>query len=217
MKAHILGSLLTCLFLASCIPVKLPPPESLAPHSEASKPIPIILSIRSSANTLGNNPILGSQYLFGILPLTAIRFQNSAEEFVGQVLIEELKLHGYAVILAHELAPHSIEGSEQPAPEISFRVTNPSLSAYDLIFLRRLSFQCTITLSVTDTQRGHNSGEMVLTVDEDRFEKFGFLPTLSNFAAKAIRSKLDPLFQELSLSSRRTARYGRIRESTRNP
>ena len=146
----------------------------------------IVLSVSSPAE----QP-LGYQYLLGFVPFGAIHLPHT-QQFLLRVFFEQLTLRGFTSLLSLPAEPNAA------LPRLSVSVTELKLSAFDLLFTRRV--RCRVTLK---GQWNRPNGEMARawesSVSKERYRSMPFEAELEGLlretlteSAQEILSKLIP-------------------------
>ncbi len=179
--------------LSGCISTGLtvPPPEAATLRLAALAPHQIRLVVTGSSTPLS----VGHQYLFVAIPFGAISLIDP-QTALRSALSTELAIGGIQVLP---------EGSDAAVPLVTVTPTDIRVTAFDLIFTRRVSATVRLGVSVTPPDRPESAVTLEVGGESGSFERFGFTPQL----AYALREALQEAGQQLAttLQSSRRFRY----------
>ena len=137
---------LSILPLSSCIPVATSPfvyPLDSSSTLEQNC-VPIVLVVDKSAT----ESLLGFQFVLGVFPLTRLYSLEPTEVLVEKELTTYLRELGYCVYRTNAKHSKEVLVSHQARYVLRLSDVNLSATAYDLLFVRRLSVSGSMSLGV---------------------------------------------------------------------
>ncbi len=149
---------------------------------------PVHLLIDASTGTLH----LGHQYLLIIIPFGRVALQDPTQ-FIFDRAFEALAIRGFRVD----------NNNAAFAPTVRLQLEDLSVTAYDLLFTRRLRASIKLSLttaSADDTPLLHCSAQS----EESTFARFGFAPQLTQVLQRALDKALNEVLSCADGSMRRT-------------
>lgn len=137
----------------------------------------IAVDVRSTIDT----KLLGFQYLLVAIPFGRVTAPHLAG-LTAAASFSALALKGYRPVQSPEL-------SEVPPPRLKIRITSAHASAYDLLFLRRIS--ASIELIVTLEKNGVEVASYSAYGSCGEFRTMGFEPQLRYCLEKAVHGAIN--------------------------
>ena len=194
-----LGTLFCVFQLSACIPVSSSPfvyPLDTSSTLEQDC-IPVVLIVDKTKS----ERLLGFQFVLGVFPLTRLYSLESPVILVEKELTTYLRELGYCVIRTTAEYARQVQSSLQARYVLSLSDVSLSATAYDLLFVRRLSVNGALNLGVL---RDGQSAPVNLQLDfsEGEFARSGFshrlVALLQLSLRKAFRESLNILFVDFS-------------------
>ncbi len=205
-----------CLSLSSCFSYGLP--EPLAGYAQTAKTLsggvnPPTLAMITTKTTTGSDPeevrsdssstthqrdFLGSQYFFGLVPLTSLYFEHGNQYLVEELALDKLSsagnrvLSGQAESLARSIKNTSIEHVVKPT------LVSLSANAWDLFLTRRISVRGEVQVEFFEPDLDGN-----LVLRERTYSKIDFVKyksqaqgaSLAALIHKAVAGAIDHCFE----------------------
>lgn len=171
--------LILSLGLLGCLRTELTSPSISNSHFKlaALAPKTIKLLVNSA---VADNQTLGNQYLLLLIPFGQIHLDSPRQNVLRRAY-EELSIRGYKPIIVSSLEQDS--SSQTMAPTLELNLNSLSLTAFDLLFLRRISSKLTLQGRLLSSR-----AEGLDRAESERSE--------SAFARLAFRVDLEPILNK---------------------
>jgi hypothetical protein len=150
-------------------------------QSLATSHLGLNLDLGSLAST-----VAGYQYIFFVLPLARVYTPHLKDDLTEALLLEGA-LRGYNV--------QPISPTRAIAPLLHVKVTDFTVSGYDLLAVRRPSARVTLHGELTTLEPDESSLRCVVSADFVSTARFAFNPELTNALSVALRDAAKALFE----------------------
>lgn len=182
MNAYTFGALFSALVvLSGCATTQLQAPADSAVYQRLSRANarPVSLSLQTSLKSSS----LGAQFLLVMIPFGSIELGDPAGYFHRHAA-RALAFCGYSPVSAPD------------SPKISVEIKDASLSAYDFLFVRRISGSLSARAVLHDS-RGNIQRISEVSHDGESYQQFAFEPELSALYGRVVEETFSALFGEL--------------------
>lgn len=178
-------------------------PEYVAPISPPSGgSAPAALLLRAEQARV-EPETLGYQFVLGFLPLTRLYLEHGINASVEEATLAVLQEQGYAPFIVGKKSFARAVSVIRPRLILSTNVSDVSLHAYDLIFLRVLSLDGTLTVSRISSN-GILANSYSLPIKEKRYRKHAHAPAMASILEANLRNGMREL-----LADKRVGRQSR--------
>lgn len=181
---------------SGCASTKLsiPPPEAAIERLAGLAPRGVRLAVAAPITPVQ----LGHQYLLVVIPFGSIALIDP-QTSLRRALSTELAIGGVRTVP---------EGSSSPAPLVTVTPIELSVTAYDLLLVRRVTAAAHFAVSVAFPDRTEPELHFEASGESSSFERFGFAPELSQALGEALTQAGRTLVT--TLQSSRRFRYDRL-------
>ena len=170
----------------------------------AGRPALVIAADSADAQILpasGKRPAgLGTQFVFGVLPVTRLFLQHSTESFAAEITLAALARRGFSPAMAAKDQALPAASLLRPEVIIEPEIADLSVNAYDALAIRRLSVGGEFKLHVY-RQSAHGELEKLGTMSEplegSAFRRSGSAPQLAYLLEQTALKALDKMLQAM--------------------
>lgn len=192
---------------SSCIPAYLPKytkikADSPLLESRLEKMIRKKTIVILKSKALFEEKSLGHQYLFGIIPFTAIYLSESSDILVSKVLEDILSSYTYNTISCDAAELEAIAKNQEINLIIQGQIEDLSVSGFDAIFFRYLSVSGNLELKafkkIKDWQNNQTNYQQKYPLDKSMYKLTAHLSQLNLLLEKSLRDNVIKFISELT-------------------
>ncbi len=151
---------------------------------------------------------LGHQYLFGMIPLTTVFLQHSANQLLGELAVELLEGQGLAVYTTSGTRLGEVLRVIEPESIVELKVSEARVNAFDAFFVRILKARAQVQATVLE-RKGNGTvpkRQLEQRGEKSEYRRYGHAPQLSHLLQSTLKSALERLVPGLQAKSER--RFG---------
>ncbi len=195
------------LIYSSCIPAYLPKYDKIKSDSSLLGQN-LERLIKKQTVVIVQNPeqeeekSLGHQYLFGIIPFTAIYLKEPADILATKVLEDILNSFGYNTIISEPCGLEAINQNQTVKFFVQGKIKNLSLSGFDALFFRYLTVSGNIDFMVFKNIESYQNkqpyDQQRYPLDKSIYKLTAYLSELNLLLEKSLRDNTIKFITQLN-------------------
>ncbi len=139
---------------------------------------------------------IGHQYLFGLIPFTALYLQHGTESLLDELATDVLLENGYQVVAMPAASEGLLLSALAPAFVLDLKLSALRINGYDAFFFRMLDLTGILDVRIRSLSHGRIGREIRAPFSESEYRKYAHAPLLANLLERTLRKHVTAAIAE---------------------